>query len=367
VSLRLLTLLALFLTAHAARADLLYVLNSGEASVSVIDATTRQEVRRIAMLREPHHLVLTPDASQLVIADSGGNEVLFVDPATGEVRRRERISNPYHLEYSPDGRFLVVASLRRDQVDIYDATTLALVQRFRPGDMPSHIAFSPDSATVYVTMQGDRAVVAFDMATRQQLWSVEVGPEPAAIIWHRGRLLVGIMGSDHFVAVNPVTREVTRAFTIGRGAHAVFPAPDGRALFATSRVDSRVAEIDPETLAVRRVWNIPGGPDCLTFDPEGRVWMTLRWAGRVAMLDPTSGQVETIRVGRSPHGIFFKPRREGVGGDFARFMPGAVSGSRPLPAPLVALAAGGPVQPVATPILQPLPMPATPAALRRVP
>lgn len=351
----------LALVPTGARADLVYVLNSGEASVSVLDATTRQEVRRIPMLREPHHLVLTPDGSHLVIADSGGNEILFVEPATGEVRRRERISNPYHLEYSPDGRFLVVASLRRDQVDLYDAATLTLLQRFRPGDMPSHVAFSPDSKRVFVTLQGDRAIAAFDLETRTQLWTVEVGREPAGIIWHRGRLIVGIMGDDHFVTVDPETREVARAFTLGRGAHTIYPAPDGRALFATSRVDSRIAEIDPETLAVRRVWNIPGGPDCLTFDPEGRVWMTLRWAGRVAVLDPTQADWQVIRVGRSPHGVFFKPRRDGVGGDFAQSLPGAVSGSRPLPAPLPARPRSAPPETAQTPV------PATPAALRTAP
>ncbi len=340
----------------AARADLIYVLNSGEATISILDATTRQEVRRIPALREPHHLVLTPDGGQLVIADSGGNELLFFNPATGEQLRRERISNPYHLEYSPDGRVLVIASLRRDQVDLYDAGTLQLLQRFRPGDMPSHVAFSPDSRRVFITLQGDGAVAAFDIASRSHLWTAPVGPQPAGIIWHRGKLIVGVMGSDHFVSLDPETREATRAFTIGRGAHTIFPAPDGSALYATSRVDSRLAELDPETLAVRRLWNIPGGPDCLTFDPEGRVWMTLRWAGRIAVLDPREAnpQPQSIRVGRSPHGIFFKPRREGVRADFAQALPGAVSGTRPLPAPVpsrgTAAAPGlpGPVTPAAS-------------------
>ena len=361
-----------------ASADLLYVLNSGEATVSVIDAATHTEIRRIQTLREPHHLVLTPDASQLLIADSGGNEVLFVDPATGEVRRRERISNPYHLEFSPDGRFLVVASLRRDQVDVYDANTLALLHRFRPGDMPSHVAFRPDSRVVYVTLQGDRGLAAFDLEARTQLWTVEVGPEPAGVIWHRGRLIVGIMGSDHFVTVDPETREVSRAFSLGRGAHTIYAAPDGNTLFATSRVDSRLAEVDAQTLAVRRVWAIPGGPDCLAFDPDGRVWMTLRWAGRVAVLDPVRGEVETLRVGRSPHGIFFKPRRPGVPDDFASFLPGAVSGSRARPAPLagrqslaqgraVAPPTARPAPPVSASALEPVALPATPAALRRLP
>lgn len=344
-----------------ARADLVYVLNSGEASVTVLDGATRQEVRRIPMLREPHHLVLTPDGQQLVIADSGGNELHFVNPLTGEVLRRERISNPYHLEYSPDGKYLTVASLRRDQVDIYDAATLALLQRFRPGDMPSHVAYSPDSKRVFVTLQGDKAVAAFDLESRTHLWTAEVGPEPAGVTWHRGKLLVGIMGADHFVSLDPETQAVERIFTIGRGAHTIYPAPNGGALYATSRVDSRVAEVDPDTLQVRRVWNIQGGPDCLTFDPEGRIWMTLRWVGRVAVLNPAEPDWTLIRVGRSPHGIFFKPRRDGVGGDFAQSMAGATSGSRPLVQPL-------PPRPrEAAPPPAAVPAPAIPAALRRTP
>jgi len=40
---------------------LAFVINSNEASISLIDVATRQEVRRIPVLREPHHMALTPD------------------------------------------------------------------------------------------------------------------------------------------------------------------------------------------------------------------------------------------------------------------------------------------------------------------
>ncbi len=306
------------LAAAPARADLIYVLNSGDASISLLDSTARTELRRMPTLREPHHLTLTPDRRFLVVADSGGNELMFLDPATGDVVRRERLSNPYHLEYSPNGKLLVIASLRRDQVDIYDASAgsevpMTLLQRLRPGDKPSHMAFSPDSKTVYVTLQGERAVVAINLETREILWHAPVGPEPAGILYHEvpgqgPRLIVGIMGADHFAVLNPETRQVERTIPIGRGAHTIFRAPDGL-LWATSRVDSRLMSVDPATLEPRRVHEIPGGPDDLAFDPAGRVWMTLRWVGRVASLDPATGAVETIRVGRSPHGIFVHPRR----------------------------------------------------------
>lgn len=337
-------LLLLLSTTLPAHSDTVYVLNSGDASISVVDAVTRAETRRIPLLREAHHMVVSPDGRDLVVGDSGGNELFFLDPASGEIRRRERISNPYHLEYSPNGRYLVVASLRRDQIDIYDAATLALLQRFRQPDKPSHVAFSPDSRFVYVTLQGTGQVAAVDMVTRATLWIQEVGPEPAGIIWHRGKLLIGLMGRTDFVTLDPETREVRSAFQVGRGAHNVFPAPDGRTLYATSRVDSRIAEVDAETLEVRRVFDVPGGPDCIAFDADGRIYATLRWVGRVLVLDPQSGEQAQIRVGRSPHGIFVMPRRPGLGADFVFASAGAVSGSRPMAQPV---AGGGAVARVA--------------------
>lgn len=341
-------LLFLCLATAPARADTVYVLNSGDASISVVDVTTFQEVRRIPLLREAHHIVLTPDGRELVLGDSAANELIFLDPRSGEIRRRERISNPYHLEFSPDGRFLVVASLRRDQIDIYDAASLTLLHRFRQRDKPSHVAFSPDSRWVFVTLQGTGQVSAVDLTNGSVAWIQDVGPEPAGIIWNRGKLVIGLMGRQDFVTLDPATREVRVAFQVGRGAHTAFPAPDGRTLYATSRVDSRIAEVDAETYEVRRVFDVPGGPDCLAFDPEGRIFATLRWTGRMLAFDPRTGENAQIRVGRSPHGIFVMPQRAGVEADFGYAAPGAVSGSRPMAEPVAG--GGARVRAAVTPI-----------------
>jgi hypothetical protein len=65
--------------------------------------------------------------------------------------------------------------------------------------------------------------------------------------------------------------------------------------------------LDPASLEIVKVLDVPGGPDCLSFDPSGRMWVTQRWLGRVALVDPESGLVESQPVGRSPHGILFEP------------------------------------------------------------
>ncbi|WP_338662386.1 beta-propeller fold lactonase family protein [Pararoseomonas sp. SCSIO 73927] len=307
-----LPLLAASLLPGAATAEVVFVVNSMDPGVQVVDTETRAEIRQIPVLREPHHLVLSPARDVLLVGDSGGNEILFLDPATGEVKKRERIANPYNLEFSPDGKTLVVTGLRRDQVDIYawDGPTmgLTLLGRVKPGDMPSHIAYRPDSKMAYVTVQGSRAVAAIDLETRQVAWTLQVGREPAGIIWHNGRLLVGVMGADYVAVVDPEARKVERQIRVGRGAHAVFPSPGGGPIYATSRVDSRITALDPVTLDVMRTYEVPGGPDCISFDEHGRLWTTLRWNRQLGLLDPETGAVTTSPVGRSPHGIFFRAK-----------------------------------------------------------
>jgi len=294
------------------RADVVFVINSMDPGIQVVDAATRAEIRQIPVLREPHHLTLSPARDLILVGDSGGNEILFLDPATGEVKKRERIANPYNLEFSPDGKLLVVTGLRRDQVDIYawDAATMGLTLegRVRPGDMPSHIAYRPDSKMAYVTVQGSRSIAAIDLEKREIAWTLQVGREPAGIIWHNGKLLVGIMGADTVAVVDPEARKVDRQIRVGRGAHALFPAPGGGPIYVTSRVDSRITALDPVTLDIMRTYEVPGGPDCISFDPQGRIWTTLRWTRQLGLLDPETGQVAASPVGRSPHGIFFRSK-----------------------------------------------------------
>ena len=162
------------------------VVNSGDASLSVLDAGTGTELRRVPVLREPHHLALSPSGKELLIGDAGGNEMLFLDPVTGEIRRRIPVADPYQLQFSPNGKWLVVTGLARNQVDIYDAATMQLAKRFPASSMPSHIAYSPDSSMAFVTLQGTNKLVAYNLDSMSVVWTSDIGKTPAGVIWHNG-------------------------------------------------------------------------------------------------------------------------------------------------------------------------------------
>ena len=291
--------------AGCARAQPLgFILNSGDASISIVDMRTHQELRREPVLREPHHLVLSPDGAALLVGDTGANEILFLDPATGAITRRVPISDPYQLAFSPDGHVLTVTGLARNQVDLYDAASLRLLHRVRAPAMPSHIAYAPDSSVAYVTLQQTDRLMAIAVASGAVLWNARIGATPAGVIWHDGRLLVGDMGADDVAVVDPATGAVIRRVHTGRGAHNLFVSPDRSVIYVSNRVDSTITVLDAATLDIRRQYKVPGGPDDLAFAPDGTIWVTQRFAHGLLFLNPVTGDFTRIAVGRSPHGLW---------------------------------------------------------------
>lgn len=285
-------------------ARLAFVLNSADASISEIDIDSRKEVRRLPVLREPHHMATTPDGRSLVVGDTAGNALFFLDPATGAVERHIPVSDPYQLSYSPDGRWLTIAGLARNQVDIYDAASMTLAHRVPASSMPSHINYSPDSAVAYVSLQGTGRLMAIETATGRVRWQSQVGATPAGVLWHEGSILVGVMGTDYVAVVDPRDGHVERQLHMAPGPHNLFAEPSRKRLFVTCRVSGTIEQLDWNTLAILRSYHLPGGPDDIVFGPNDTLWATLRWRQHVAVVDLASGSATMIPTGRSPHGIW---------------------------------------------------------------
>ena len=157
--------------AGAASANVVVVLNSRDATIQLIDQQTYAPVATFPVGKEPHHLMATPDNKSVIVASSVGNELIFLDPNTGQIQRRVKdVLDPYQIGFSPDQKWFVSASLRLDRVDIYkyDGANLTLTSRVPLGKLPSHMAFNKASDTVFITRQGSDQVSAIDLATQHR-------------------------------------------------------------------------------------------------------------------------------------------------------------------------------------------------------
>jgi YVTN family beta-propeller protein len=292
------------------------ILNSGSASVSLIDMQTRQVTKTIPVGKEPHHLMMTPDQKTLLIANAAGNDVVLMNPVSGEITGRvPNIIDPYQIGYSPNHKWFVANGNRLDRVDIYAANgaDLKLAKTIKLAKTPSHIAFTADSKIAFITLQDSSELAAIDLETQTVLWVMPTGKVPAGLWMTPGDqyLLVGITGEDNVQVIDWKNRkEVKRIFT-GKAAHNFRPLGDKKHVFVSNRIASTISMINMQTLEkVGDITGLPSGPDDMEITPDGKtLWVTFRFAKKVGVIDiPTMKLMTAIPVGKSPHGVFFYPR-----------------------------------------------------------
>ncbi|KNY08201.1 MULTISPECIES: beta-propeller fold lactonase family protein [Achromobacter] len=304
------------LSAAAASAPI-FVLNSLDANVSIVDPVSYKELRRVPTGKEPHHLYLTPDEKSLMVANATGNTITMMDPKTGEVQRTlTDIVDPYQLQFSPDMKWFVTAANRLDHIDIYawqpqnKGAELKLVKRVQAGKTPSHIMIDKASTTAYVTLQDSDQLISIDLATQTPKWTVSVGKTPADVFLtpDQKTLLVALTG-DSFVEAYDVSNgpaKLIKRIPTAAGAHAFRAQGDKRHLFVSNRTANSISRIDMQTLTVTDTFAVPGGPDCMDVLADGKTLLvTSRWARKLTVVDLVQKKVvNQVPVGKSPHGVW---------------------------------------------------------------
>jgi len=292
------------------------ILNSGSASVTRIDMQKREVIDDFPIGKEPHHLMMMPDGKNLIVANAAADNLVLLDATTGnKLGTIPKIIDPYQIGFSPNNKWFVVAGNRLDRLDIYPVNNGNIVPKpdiYKLPETPSHIAFTSDSQITFVTLQDSNEVVAIDLQAKKELWKMKVGKMPAGLWMTPGDkyLLLGVTGQDFVQVIDWKTQKIVKTIKTGRGAHNFRPLGDGRHVFVTNRVSATISKIDMETLEnVATIKGLPAGPDCMDITPNQKeLWVTFRFSKKVGVINLATNELETtIKVGNSPHGVFFTP------------------------------------------------------------
>lgn len=293
----------------------IFVLNSNDANISVIDPKTWTVTKQIDTGKEPHHLYLSPDEKSIIVANATSDSLTFIDPRTAAVQRTVRgIRDPYHLRFSPDMKWFVTAANRLDHVDIYEWKNDApvLKKRVPTGKTPSHLWINSKSTVLYATMQDSNELIAIDLLTQTILWRVKTGKLPADIYGFGDdkTVLVGLTGSDgvQVFDVSGAKPLLVQQIPTGKGAHAFRSAGDKRHVFVSNRIANTISKLDLMTLKVVASYAGGSGADCMEVMGTGanqKLLITSRWERKLTIVSLDTGKVERqVPVGKSPHGVW---------------------------------------------------------------
>ena len=321
------------LSGVAARArPLVYVPNSHDGTVTVIDPRRYRVVRTFATGALPQHVVPSHDLTRLWVANNRGNSLTPIDPATGREGTSVPVADPYNLYFTPDGRFAIVVAERRRRLDFRDATTMALVQSVALGCKGvDHMEFTGDGRFAVATCEFSGQLVKVDLETRTVIGYLTLDPgglDSAGMPQDirsspDGRVFyVADMKANGVYLVDPAGFRRLGFIATGRGTHGIYPSRDGRFMYVTNRGwnttaggrrgPGSVSVLDPRTRRVVATWPVPGGgsPDMGNVSADGKeLWVSGRYDEEVYVFDTGTGQLtHRIKVGREPHGLCVWPQ-----------------------------------------------------------
>ena len=298
--------------------SLVYVPNSGDNTVDVIDPKTFKIIDHFAVGREPQHVTPSYDLKSLWVLSDLGDSVTHIDPSTGKKGETMHVDDPYNMYYTPDGKFAIVVAERLKRLDFRDATTMKVVESVPVNCRGvDHMDFSPNGRYLIASCEFSGELIKVDVAARKVLGKVKLPgrmpmPQDVRVSPDGSAFFVADMMSDGVWVLDGDAFTTPTLIPTGKGAHGLYPSRDSKVFYVSNRGEGTISLLDPKTRKVSTTWKIPGGgsPDMGGVSADGKVlWLSGRYNAEVYALDTSDGHlVARIKVGKGPHGLCVYPQ-----------------------------------------------------------
>ena len=271
----------------------MWVPNSGDGSISVIDPATRTVTDTITVGQNPVFLVAADD--RLWVPNSGDGTVSVIDPTTRTVTDTITVGRTPIFVVATD-RHLWVPNTGDGTVSVIDLTTRTVTDTVTVGSSPQ----SPIAAdgSIWVPNGGDATVSVIDATTRTVTDTISVGRNPQTAIATAGHIWIPNSGDGTLSVIDPATRTVTDTIALGRNP--VFAAAAAGLVWITNTDDGTLSAIDPATRTVVETVAVGRYPQAV-IAADDRLWIANSGDATVAVVDPAAGTLtNTIGVGQNP-------------------------------------------------------------------
>jgi YVTN family beta-propeller protein len=266
-------------------ADTVVVVCKSEFRLAVVDPATQKVVLKLPTGLGPHEVAVSPDGRTAYVSNFGRYSVY---PA-GDT------------EHDKAGHTITVIDL----VDRKVKTTFDLGTHTGPHGM----TVSHDGKLVWVTTETPQAVLELDSATGKILHVWNTNQE-------RSHMIVATPNETKFYVTNTVSGSVSvidratsevKVVSTGPGTEGIAISPDGKEVWAASRLDDKISVISTATDTIVAAFPSGGkGPKRMDFTPDGtQVWVTNPSSNQTTVFDAHARELlASLTLSKSPSGVY---------------------------------------------------------------
>ncbi|MGI8740995.1 MAG: beta-propeller fold lactonase family protein [Bryobacteraceae bacterium] len=296
----------------------IYVANSDGDNITIIDPATNTVSGEIKVSSHPHGIVSSPDQKRFYVSSEGDNVLDVVDRAASKVIKRIPIgARPNNVAITPDGRRVYICIRQEAWVDIVDTGSLKKIKSVPVGRYPHNVYLTPDGKYMLATSLGDKKITAIDVKTEEPAFDIPLPgvPRPVALDAGPKHLFVQLSNLHGFVVVDYASREIVNKILLPEApsdaqplipqtfSHGIAVAPEGKTLWVTSLLNNAVYVYSLPDLKLLDTTPVGRGPDWMTFTPE-RCYVSNAGSDSVSVLDAASHkEIKRIPVGKIPKRI----------------------------------------------------------------
>src|SRR5579863_2408662 len=163
----------------------IYVANSDDDHITVIDPMTAKVVDNIKVSANPHGIVSSPDKTRFYVSSESKDVLDVLDRRNGNkiIRSVPLGRRPNNVAITRDGKRVYVCIRQETVVAIVDTGSLEVVKKVEVGHGPHNVYLTPDGKYMLATAMDDRKITAIDVKTEAPAFEIPVGgvPRPVAI------------------------------------------------------------------------------------------------------------------------------------------------------------------------------------------
>ena len=234
-------------------------------------------VDTISVGRVPEGVAVTPNGSYVYVANSGEKTVSVIQTSDNTVIDTISVTNyPRGVAVTPNGSYVYVADYYYNvgTVSVIQTSDNTVIDTISVGDGPEGVAVTPDGSYVYVTnfWGGTVSVIQASDNTVIDTISVSGGPSPRgiAVTPSGSYVYVAKINDDTVSVIQTSDNTVIDTISMCDGPEHVAVTPNGSYVYVTNTLCDTVSVIQTSYNTVIDTISVGDQPHCLAVTPNGR-------------------------------------------------------------------------------------------------